>query len=319
MVPRARRGSGVASGWAALVLLLSGCSGGAASGAAAQATPAALPSPTPVPSAPPPRAETRPPAAAEPTASDDASPPAAGSRGWLGVELGATDTASPGVLVRGLIRGAPAERAGLEPGDVILRIDGEAVARPEDVSRLIGAKSPGQRVSVAFRRAAADRLLAVSLGEMPDRDEMLRKHFVGAEAPAFDDLKAVQGSLPPSLSALRGKVVVVEFWASWCVACRLLVPVMNEWSDRFAARGGMVVGITTDTVELAAATAGQVGMTYPIFSDVSGKTTTAYRAMALPMLFVIDRQGVVREVMVGYSGAGLEALDRTVERLLSEG
>ena len=118
---------------------------------------------------------------------------------------------------------------------------------------------------------------------------------------------------------LRGRVVVMEFWASWCVACRLTVPTLNAWKDRYGAQGLTVLGVTTDTPALAMEASVELGIDYPVLSDDDAETSRAYRAMALPTLFIIDRQGIVRDVMVGYSSARLAEAEATLRRLVGVG
>jgi peroxiredoxin len=142
---------------------------------------------------------------------------------------------------------------------------------------------------------------------------------VGERAPDFGALTSVQGSITPSLNALKGRVVVIEFWATWCHVCHLLAPTLNGWSDRYSAQGLTVIGVTSDPVELATRTAGEVGMSYPLASDPSGTMHGAYRAYALPMLFVIDQRGTVRDVMVGYSSPRLREIELLVRRLIAAG
>jgi peroxiredoxin len=93
---------------------------------------------------------------------------------------------------------------------------------------------------------------------------------------------------------------------------------MNEWHARYAGRGLRVVGITTDPVPRAASAARQLGLEFPVASDASGKTTIAYQARAIPAVFVIDRAGTVRDVMVGFDAERLPKLDALVERLIAE-
>jgi len=239
-------------------------------------------------------------------------------RGWLGVELAAAAAREPGVLVRSVVRGSPAARAGVAAGDVILTIDGETVAQPSDIVRLVGERSAGQRTSIGLMRGTENRLLAVTLGRVPADNDVMRMSFVGGVAPAFTGLQTVQGSVAASIGALRGKVVLLEFWAPWCVACRFLVPTMNDWHAQFRPQGVEVIGITMDPVLQASQAARQLGMQYNIASDFSGETSRAYRAHAIPTLFVIDRKGVVRDVMVGYSAERLQALRSLLGRLVSE-
>jgi peroxiredoxin len=225
---------------------------------------------------------------------------------------------SAGVGVRGVVPGSPAARAGLGPGDVIISIDGQSVGAPGDVVRLIGEKGAGRRASIVFARGSTQRLVAVDLEQVPSDDEILRQSYVGSPAPAFESLKTVQGALDPSLGALRGKVVVVEFWAPWCFVCRMLVPVMNDWHSRYSAQGVVVMGIASESVEPTAQSAYQLGMTYPIASDETGRTSRAYRAVAVPTVFVVDRKGTVRDVLVGYSGRRLHEIDGLIANLVAE-
>jgi peroxiredoxin len=217
------------------------------------------------------------------------------------------------------MRGSPAARSGLLAGDLILRVDGKAVQEPSEVVNLVGDRAAGHRLSVAVRRGDTERLLAVVLDARPDDDGMMRMSFVGSPAPALEALQTVQGNVSPTLTELRGKVVVLEFWASWCGVCRFLVPTINDWHARYSAQGALVLGVTTDSVGLASRTAYELRMSYPIASDHTGKTSEAYGAMALPTLFVLDKKGVVRDVMVGYTQGRIADLEALIERLLDEG
>jgi peroxiredoxin len=239
-------------------------------------------------------------------------------RGWLGVEIVASPSGEAGALVRSVVPDSPAERAGLEAGDRILSLDGHSVSTPEDLVMLTASQAPGTRVAVAVVRGEKKRLLAATLGESQSDDEVMEKQYVGAPAPAFQGLESVQGSVDPSLSALRGKVVVLEFWAPWCAVCRFLVPALNDWHARYSAQGAEVIGITMDPVASAARASQQLSMEYPILSDPTGKTTIAYRASALPTMFVIDKKGVVRNVTVGYSRGHIGEIESLVKKLVAE-
>lgn len=237
---------------------------------------------------------------------------------WLGVELALRSPEAPGVLIRGVVPGSPAERAGLAKDDVILSIDGRGVGRPAEIVSLVSERRAGERIAVTSLRGDRERLFAVTLEPLPNDEALMKRRYVDAAAPALTDLKTVTGSVNPNLNALRGNVVIVEFWAGWCVPCRITAPMLSSWNDRYSAEGLRVLGVTSDPVTEAADGAERHGMTYPVFSDESGSTTLSYRAFALPTLFVIDRRGVVRDVMVGFSTSRLQEIEALVGRLLAE-
>jgi peroxiredoxin len=143
---------------------------------------------------------------------------------------------------------------------------------------------------------------------------MLRMDHVGSPAPAWEGLEPTSG-FPASLAGLRGRVVVVDFWATWCGPCRELAPVLSGWQAHYAAEGLSVVGITTDPVDAAATFKERLDLRYPMASDPHAATTQSYGVSALPTLFVVDKRGVVRDVAVGADPeqeARMEALIRTL-------
>jgi peroxiredoxin len=283
----------------------------------------AAPTPSRTAKAPPaPLASTSSPSPSSAAPMQGAPPEGAAARrsgpGWLGVELAKPDQQA-GALIRSVMRGSPAERAGLIGGDLVLSIDGQNVDGPRELRQQVMAARSGARVSLGVLRGDQTRLFAVELEVAPNDDELMRKSYVGARAPEFGALDTVQGSITPSLPALKGRVVVLEFWASWCGICHVLAPTLNGWHDRYSAQGVTVLGVTTDPVDLAGRTANEVGMGYALASDSSGSMLRAYRAQALPTLFVIDKQGNVRDVLIGYSTPRLREIEELVRKLIAEG
>jgi thiol-disulfide isomerase/thioredoxin len=100
---------------------------------------------------------------------------------------------------------------------------------------------------------------------------------------------------PTSLDRWRGKVIVVNFWASWCPPCREEIPGLVRTQQKFAANGLQIVGIAVDSAEKSRQAAMEMGINYPVL--VAGMETIdltrklGNRAGGLPYTVVLDREG----------------------------
>jgi thiol-disulfide isomerase/thioredoxin len=108
-----------------------------------------------------------------------------------------------------------------------------------------------------------------------------------------------------ALADLRGKVVLVDFWASWCVPCRQSFPWLGEISQRYAGSGLVVVAISLDKSRASAVSfLSQHPAPFVVAFDPAGKTAEAFAVGAMPSSFLLDRQG-----RVVYSHAGFDSRD----------
>ena len=140
--------------------------------------------------------------------------------------------------------------------------------------------------------------------------------LVGRPAASFT-LTTFEGQ-PVSLDGLRGKVVVLNFWASWCrPACYEEAPVLERGWRAWKDRGVTVVGVDIqDTLEAGQKFIRDFSLTFPNARDTSGKVSIDYGVYGVPETFFIDRRGRIRSKHVG---AVTDAVFRsTVEGLLAE-
>lgn len=139
----------------------------------------------------------------------------------------------------------------------------------------------------------------------------------GAPAPDFV-LKSLTGE-NFRLSEYRGQVVMVSFWATWCGDCRTQLEGLNEWYDTYQGAGLQLLAVSLDSSwEVFSKTAGTLGLTYPVLYDANREVSKLYDVSSMPVAVLIDRDGVVRDVIEGYRRTGeQEFLDR-VRALLRE-
>jgi cytochrome c biogenesis protein CcmG/thiol:disulfide interchange protein DsbE len=169
-----------------------------------------------------------------------------------------------------------------------------------------------RRVLVACVLAAIPvTLLAYGLRANP---RSVPSPLVGKTAPAFA-LPRLDGAGDMRLADLHGRVVVVNFWASWCVPCREEASDLEAVWRRYRDRGVVVLGINIqDRRNAALEFVTETRSTYPNVVDATGSTSVAYGIYGVPETFVVDRHGQIRAKQVGAVAA--PALAAHVEPLL---
>jgi cytochrome c biogenesis protein CcmG, thiol:disulfide interchange protein DsbE len=144
----------------------------------------------------------------------------------------------------------------------------------------------------------------------------LRGYPSGTAPPRFGG-RTLDGDL--SMTDVSGKVVLVNFWASWCAECRPEMPVLERLHREFGRRGLAVVGINAreDTARIRRY-AKELGLTFPLVLDPDGRLNAQYGVIGLPTTFLVGRDGRAVAFAVGareWGGAPARAL---IEALLAE-
>ena len=123
-----------------------------------------------------------------------------------------------------------------------------------------------------------------------------------------------------TLSELRGKGVVINLWASWCPPCRAEMPAIQLVYEKTRERGLEVLAVNTtfqDSERAAADFIQELGLTFPVPLDRSGTVSRQYQLRALPSTFFVDREGIIRKVIIG--GPMSEATIQTAVEEILEG
>lgn len=121
---------------------------------------------------------------------------------------------------------------------------------------------------------------------------------IGTQAPDFS-LQDLNGHTW-SLADCRGRVVLVRFWADWCPYCRFEMPVIDKYYRRLSSQGFLVLAVNVkQSAQVAEVFAVQMNMSMPVLLDSRGDLAGQYGVHAIPTNFLIDRQGIIREILIG--------------------
>lgn len=140
----------------------------------------------------------------------------------------------------------------------------------------------------------------------------------GQAAPVMDLPTADGRTL--SLGSLRGKVVLVDFWASWCGPCAAAFPAYEELFQEYRSRGLDVVAVNldekrTDADRFLASRPHAMDVVF----DPSGRSAKAFGLEGMPTSFLIGRDGRIRFVHTGFTPGAVDSYRREIEQLLAEG
>lgn len=159
--------------------------------------------------------------------------------------------------------------------------------------------------------ACAPRDASSGGGDTPGRVE------IGAPAPSYRTTSLDGDSV--SLDAQRGKVVLLNVWATWCHPCRAEIPELQAIHDRYQARGLELVGVSVDADGSDDNIRGfmqEFRMTYPVWRDPGERVSTQFLVLGVPATFLIDREGVLRWRKTGPIQPNDSSLSSAIERAL---
>lgn len=130
-------------------------------------------------------------------------------------------------------------------------------------------------------------------------------------------LTALNGSPVDDLQAMQGKVVYVDFWASWCSPCQQSFPFLNQLQQDYGEKGLQVLGVNLDEkVGDAEKFLSEHRAEFSIVADQTKQCAKDFDVIAMPSSYLIDRSGVVRYIHRGFRPGETEALRLIVEQLL---
>jgi thiol-disulfide isomerase/thioredoxin len=141
---------------------------------------------------------------------------------------------------------------------------------------------------------------------------------VGQPAPQFT-LPTLQQDQPTSLKQYAGKVIYLDFWASWCAPCRTSFPLLNKLHEKLKAQGFEVVGINLDEDKANAEKfLKEFPVGFTVLRDAKGEWADQFVVESMPTSFIIDKQGVVQNIHHGFASADINELEEKITKLLAQ-
>jgi peroxiredoxin len=163
-------------------------------------------------------------------------------------------------------------------------------------------------------------LLGVLLAAMPGfyaMESLASSGLAGQQAPDFV-LKSATGT-NLRLSEYRGNVVMINFWATWCGPCRQEMPLLNDLYSRYERVGFSLLGVNIDDDSgRAMQMAEELGVSFPVLFDERKEVSRLYQVEAMPVTLLVDREGQVRHVHLGYKPGYEEKYLTEIRALLRE-
>lgn len=136
-------------------------------------------------------------------------------------------------------------------------------------------------------------------------------------APDFT-LKSTTGT-NVRLSELRGDVILLNFWASWCGPCRQEMPILNALHQRYSKLGFSIIGVNVDKdSSLADKLLKDIPVSFPVLLDNTGAVSTSYNVSAMPTSVLIDRDGNMRFLHKGYKPGYEQEYETEIKELIRE-
>lgn len=142
---------------------------------------------------------------------------------------------------------------------------------------------------------------------------------IGGAAPDCE-LTSMSGDMQRySLQQFRGKVLYVDFWASWCPPCAKSVPFLNELDHDLKDKGLQVIGVNLDQAsEDAKAFLAKYPANFTVLADANGNCAKEFDVKAMPSSYLVDRNGIVRHINFGFRSEDVKELRTIAEQLLAE-
>ena len=227
---------------------------------------------------------------------------------WLGIAI---DTVKEGVFIKQITDKSPAKNSKLKNNDIIYKIDDTPVKTAQELIKRVQSYQVGDSVKVYFKRGSQLLEDKIKLDARPDLIELAQRMLVNKPAPAFEAVNLKNEKV--SSESFKGKVTILEFWATWCPACRVSMKAMVMKADTF--KDINIVTISDEELKPLRKFFKKQKLDKSKLINLSAKEVAGkYYAMSIPYFVLIDKEGIIRHVQIG-AGESLVTLFKKAEEL----
>lgn len=223
------------------------------------------------------------------------------ARPWLGIAI---EDGKVGVLIKDIIPDTPAAQADLKAGDEVTAISGTKVVKPSELMAAVLALGVGNIAKVEYLRGGKAESKDIKLVARPDDLELMRAKILGKMAPPFS-FETIAGHDSGTRDKLKGKTVVLEFWATWCSACRSTHARLSEYAKTAKRKGIAVIAVSDEEAGTLKAYVTAVKPKFTVLRANDHDLHDQWMVSAIPMLVVLDKTGMVKFATIG-AGSDLE-------------
>ena len=155
--------------------------------------------------------------------------------------------------------------------------------------------------------------------EKPGKKQTSKSGKIGAPMPSVV-VKRIEGGGKIDLGALKGKVVLVDIWASWCAPCMEEMPLLDEMAGRLKEKGVQIIAVSIDEDKDSAQTflSSRPSWSLTVAHDPKGKLPEALQPGKMPSSYVVDAEGIIRYVNEGFERADLKVLEKRLVALAAD-
>lgn len=199
------------------------------------------------------------------------------------------------LVVEGIHPSSGALAAGLSSGDKVISVNEKQITSVGVVQDVLKKKKVGESISIRFIRDGKEQTAKIKLTDRPDDISNWTGSAIGSKMVDFGQNFYANGEKRQA----KPKVILLDFWATWCMPCRQTLPILERLYNKYAKEGLEVVGISKESLSVLKSFYQKNASVYPLYRDADFKFSNHYRITSVPTLMLLDQNGYIQKVWAG--------------------